>query len=299
MCSHKACSERGVRFVFCSVCDQPAAVGNFTSRHSHQDVLADNDKRSSSKKAGDDSDLRRNSKPQHKKRKHSSSSSKPSLKSLVYHPQLPAKKRNVRSSLHDKQPKHYSRIMDDNSKIVAVDDSRSESRSMDNITGMDAVRKAGSVTPTACGDNSHEWNAESSNSSSSSTSGSGEAGSEGEYDRASKRGRDRSSTDVFVPPSTVIPVYDDSGKNKRSGAHVHKNDGDIRAGSRSSKLRAEMWLKLLSNRPRDTESDEMSAWLMATVAVSDPEADITNNVAVQRFIDSLEDASGNNTSKMP
>ena len=38
LCCHPACQERGVRFVYCSVCNIPAAVCNFASRHAHDDL---------------------------------------------------------------------------------------------------------------------------------------------------------------------------------------------------------------------------------------------------------------------
>ena len=70
----------------------------------------------------------------------------------------------------------------------------------------------------------------------------------------------------------------------------HPDDSTGQGKGTNRELRMELWLKLLANRPRDTESDEMSAWLMAAVAVSDPDADIANNFAVHRFIDSLEES---------
>lgn len=36
--------KRGVRFVYCSVCDAPVAKINFTTRHHHKDVLLSNKK---------------------------------------------------------------------------------------------------------------------------------------------------------------------------------------------------------------------------------------------------------------
>ena len=38
LCSHKDCQARGVKFVYCCVCDLPAAIANFTTRHSHPEV---------------------------------------------------------------------------------------------------------------------------------------------------------------------------------------------------------------------------------------------------------------------
>ena len=38
LCCHPSCQERGVRFVYCSVCNIPAAICNFSSRHAHEDL---------------------------------------------------------------------------------------------------------------------------------------------------------------------------------------------------------------------------------------------------------------------
>jgi len=39
LCSHAKCQNKGIRFVFCIVCDEPVAKINFKTRHSHPDVL--------------------------------------------------------------------------------------------------------------------------------------------------------------------------------------------------------------------------------------------------------------------
>ena len=38
LCTHKECFNRGVRFVYCAVCDLPVAHRNFSTRHCHPDL---------------------------------------------------------------------------------------------------------------------------------------------------------------------------------------------------------------------------------------------------------------------
>ena len=48
--------------------------------------------------------------------------------------------------------------------------------------------------------------------------------------------------------------------------------------------RKAMWIELFDKRPRNANNEEMSAWLMATIAVSDPEGHPLGD-AVRKYID--------------
>ena len=267
MCSHKDCAERGVRFLFCSVCDHPVAVGNFSSRHAHQDVLGKAKK--SSKMHGSNGSIVSKLRSKSKKKRQAPPS---------YH-QLPTKKQKARLAANEM----LSMTMTSRSKITDDEVAQSSTGESESASGNDNISEAGTTSSgngSSSGHSSGSLSGESPNSSCSNSSEESDADDVDETDNRRKRGRDQPSMNV-VNTTTVIPA-DDYGTESMRG------------------MRTAMWLKLLSKRPRDAESDEMSAWLMAAVAVSDPSGKNVNNPAVRKFIGDLNSSDDENRdTKMP